>query len=137
MTKLIELAERCMAAREPDRELDIEIALAQPEKFFNAGPYYDGAPDRIGRIDEEGERSVPGNGPDMLVPRYTASLDAAMTLIEGSGRAVADFISQAALRLQSFPLYLMAGLEYREYLARFVVAAALRAHAAVPGSEKS
>jgi hypothetical protein len=78
---LNELAARVEALAGPDREMDILIALAQPGRFFNAGPKYDGAPDRIGMINPDGSQSLPGNAPDMLVPRYTASIDAAMTLV--------------------------------------------------------
>ena len=80
--ELLDLAERCEKATGPDRELDVTIALAQPDRFFNAGPQYDGAPDSIGTIDpSDGSQSIPGNAHDMLVPRYTSSLDAAMTLV--------------------------------------------------------
>lgn len=78
---LLALAERCEAATGADRELDAAIALAQCDKFFNAGPKHEGGRDRIGVI-VGGDRCVPGNGaPDWLVPRYTASLDAALTLV--------------------------------------------------------
>jgi hypothetical protein len=89
MDKLLELAERCEAAEGADRELDIAIALGLPSatygdkagRFYNAGPYYDGADDRIGFEAEDGSTVVPGGAPDMLVRPYTASLDAAMTLV--------------------------------------------------------
>lgn len=77
-------------ATEPGRELDIEVALALPRwtygdrpcVFYNAGPYYDGGPDRIGLrfTDEEGGQTLPGQAADMLVPRFTESYDAAFRL---------------------------------------------------------
>ena len=85
-----ELADRCEAASGPDRELDIAIALAlpvwtycdKPGRFFNAGPYYEGAADRIGfKSFDDSLQSLPGNAPDMMMPRFTDSLDAAMTLV--------------------------------------------------------
>lgn len=76
-----ELIAALEAATGPSRELDVQIALAQPDKFFNAGPYYAGADDRIGRIYPDGSTSVPGNAPDGLVPKYTDSIDAALMLV--------------------------------------------------------
>lgn len=60
---------------------------------------------------------------------FLCSLDVAMTLGSGSGRSIANLLFEAMLRLQSMPLHLLAAVEYREYLARFVTAAALRARA--------
>ncbi len=85
--RLLDLAARCEAATGPDRELDVAIALSLPG-FFNAGPYYDGAKDRIGTIDVDGNKSIPGNDPLMLVRHYTASLDAAMSLVPEGQRRV-------------------------------------------------
>jgi hypothetical protein len=80
MSDLLALAERCEAAMGPDRELDVAIGLTG--KFYIAEPRYPGAEPMIGYIDEDGSRVEPGNGSqDRLVPRYTASLDAAMTLV--------------------------------------------------------
>ena len=86
---LLKLAERCEAAEGADRELDSAIALGLPSwtygekagRFYNAGPKYDGADDRIGFEADDGSTVVPGNAPDMMVPDFTASLDAAMTLV--------------------------------------------------------
>jgi hypothetical protein len=75
-----ELALRIESLTGPDREVDIAIALSQTDRFFNAGPRYEGAADRIGKI-IDGLPHVPGQAHDMLVPRYTASLDAAMGLV--------------------------------------------------------
>lgn len=98
MSELLELAARCGAAEGPDRELDIAIALALPVyrygeqlgRFYNAGPRYEGADDQIGFVTHgESERIEPGNAPDMMVPGFTASLDAAMMLVpEGWTRTV-------------------------------------------------
>jgi hypothetical protein len=119
---LLELAERCEKAAGPDRDLDIALALAQPNRFFNAGPYYEGAADRIGVIQPDGTRSLPGQGPDMLVPRYTASLDAAMTLVDD--QLVTVVMREALDRLDECfnPLD-----NYLTKLRLFVCAAALRA----------
>lgn len=78
--KLLALAEAVEKLTGPDRAVDAQIALALP-MYFNAGPAYDGAPDRIGKINADGSHSIPGNAHDMLVRAYTASLDAAMTLV--------------------------------------------------------
>jgi hypothetical protein len=66
--ELLELAERCEAATGPDRELDAEIASTLG--WANVGPGNRGG--RCGRSPE---------GTWKTVPRYTASLDAAMTLV--------------------------------------------------------
>lgn len=74
MTSLLSLAERCEAATGPDRELDGEIALASGWTFVkmkgDAQPYWrkPGVTDYFSR-----ERSGP--------PRYTESLDSALTLV--------------------------------------------------------
>lgn len=78
---LIEQLERADGA---DRGLDRAIALSMPERFFDAGPRHEYTTDHdIGQINADGTRSLPGNGPDMLAPRYTDSIDAAMTLATG------------------------------------------------------
>lgn len=63
----------------PDRDLEVEIALSQPQ-FFNAGPYYEGARDRIAMKLEDGTERIPGNEPDMLVPHYLSDTDDARKL---------------------------------------------------------
>jgi len=81
MSDLLDLAARVEALTASDRKVDVAVALVLTDQFFNAGPKYDGAPDRIGIL-RDGESVVPGNGAaDRFVPQYTASLDAAMTLI--------------------------------------------------------
>lgn len=84
--KLLELAERCEAATEPDRELDcaISLALVEPpegcrvvvsELSSQAGLIVD----RVGRI----------HGTVDYQP-FTASLDAAMTLVPEGWRFIID-----------------------------------------------
>jgi hypothetical protein len=81
---LTELAVRCECAEGPDRALDVAIGLAG--KFYVAEPRYLGAEPMIGYVDDDGSRVEPGNGAqDGLVPPYTASLDAAMTLVPTDG----------------------------------------------------
>jgi hypothetical protein len=77
---LLALAERCETATGPDRELDVAIGLTG--KFYVAEPRYPSAEPMIGYVDEDGVRVEPGNGEqDRLVPCYTASIEAALTLI--------------------------------------------------------
>jgi hypothetical protein len=70
--KLIELAERCEKASEPDRETEARIAMELAWRKTTLG--------QAGRVwyDQDGNlEAVP--------PKYTASLDAALTLLpEGS-----------------------------------------------------
>jgi hypothetical protein len=72
---LLELAERCEQATGPDRELDAEIAEASgnvPEDYQRATHYGEPRPYFWHKFEREGE----------IIPlRYTASLDAAMTLV--------------------------------------------------------
>jgi hypothetical protein len=60
--KLIELAERCEKAKKPDRELDADIALTQ------------------GWTEHPGDNWIGPHG-QISVPAFTASLDAALTLV--------------------------------------------------------
>ena len=85
MTKqrLEELAEAVGQLSEPDRETDCMIGVAVGRFHLVDPPKY-GGPD-YGYTDSDGGEVRPGHGGDQLVPRYTASLDAAMTLVpEGS-----------------------------------------------------
>jgi hypothetical protein len=72
---LLELADRCEQATGPDRELDAEIAEASgnmPEDYQRATHYGEPRPYFWHKFEHEGE----------IIPlRYTASLDAAMTLV--------------------------------------------------------
>jgi hypothetical protein len=83
--KLLELASRCEQATGPDRELDAAIAL-EACGFYIAAPRYEGDPVAYGYTDKDGIRVEPGHGGMQLVPNFTASLDAAMSLVpEGAG----------------------------------------------------
>ena len=76
------LIKRLEALDAPCRECDVLIALTMPDRFFDNGPRneYTDIHD-IGTFNDDGSRSLPGNGPLMLVPAYTASIDVAMTLV--------------------------------------------------------
>lgn len=83
MSKLLELAERVERAEGPDRRLDVAIAIAVDWTYpsmmapLRVTVAWRGE-DAIDSIAEEAER------PDSLLkylPRYTASIDAAMTLV--------------------------------------------------------
>ena len=88
MTGLLELAEQVEAATGPDRELDCLIAVAALG-FFEVAPRWEGGPIGYGYINKDGERIEPGHGGDQLVRKFTASLDAAMTLVpEGVGAEI-------------------------------------------------
>jgi hypothetical protein len=81
MSGLEEFALRCEQATGADRELDCAIAvglgLAEVIELR-------GAPAWATR-NSDGGLNIPGNAPDMLVKDYTASLDAAMTLVPEGG----------------------------------------------------
>jgi hypothetical protein len=78
--ELLELATRVEALTGPDRDVDVLIGLTG--RFYVAEPRCPGAEPMIGYVDDDGSRVEPGNGAqDSLVPRYTASLDAAMSLL--------------------------------------------------------
>lgn len=86
---LSSLLERVKAASGPDRELDCAIAIAV-DGFFIDGADYKGRP-KYCYLDERGQNS-PGQGHDMLVRCYTASLDAALALVERAKPAWAGLI---------------------------------------------
>lgn len=74
--KLLALALRCEQATGPDRELDAQIAPVQGLRVVDEGH-------PIGRM------CYDDIGSAQLMPRYTASLDSAMTLVpEGWGFSV-------------------------------------------------
>lgn len=81
MADLSELLERVKAATGPDRELDCEIAIAV-DGYFTLPPRWDGGPIGYGYVDADGTLIHPGHGGDQLVKRYTASIDAALALVE-------------------------------------------------------
>ena len=113
-SELEQLAARCEAAEGPDRELDIAIALAlstyrygdRVGRYYNAGPKYEGGLDCIGFVThDESERIEPGNAPDMLVPEFTASLDAALTLVpEGWAVLLATSLAGSVCDVHTKPL---------------------------------
>jgi hypothetical protein len=77
--ELLALAERVKALSEPDREVDCAIGVAAG--LFRTEPNR-GWPDQLDYIQiREGRDWYPGNGFDHLVPKWTASLDAAMSLV--------------------------------------------------------
>lgn len=78
---LLSLAERVEAASGPDRELDCLIAVAAAG-YYMLPPKWEGGPIGYGYRDKEGTEIHPGHGGDQLVKRYTASIDAAMTLVD-------------------------------------------------------
>lgn len=72
------LIQRVEAAEGPDRELDAEIAVAAGTHEWRT----DAGRAVMARIEGPGQFCVPGNGgPLALVPHYTASLDAAVSLV--------------------------------------------------------
>src|SRR5688572_19992568 len=77
---LLKLAARCEAAEGADRELDCLIGVAIGRFFTQPNK---GWPERLDYCErrEDGGEVHPGHGFDQLVPRFTASLDAAMTLL--------------------------------------------------------
>jgi hypothetical protein len=84
---LLALAERVEALTGSDRDVDADIAvLAIPDRFFEAKRDWQGKR-VIGELcpqpDAPPSRSTPGSGYSgfLLVPRYTGSIDAAVTLI--------------------------------------------------------
>lgn len=87
--KRIELAERCERAAGPDREIDMEIYRSLDHAIEQSWPHWN----------KEQQ--------DMVTPEYTASLDAALTLVPpwswrvgnlASGRAFADLGTQKSLQ---------------------------------------
>ena len=72
MADLLKLAARCEAATGPDRELDRDIGLAMG--------VYD-QPEDLGCFHDPAEAVVGGGGQTFAAPEYSASLDAAMTLV--------------------------------------------------------
>lgn len=83
----------------PDREVDAEIALALD--LFETQPNK-GWPDRLdyGRREENGSVTWPGHGFDQLIPRYTASVDAAIALAE---RVLPESVARRLIVFNSSP----------------------------------
>lgn len=111
--KLLELAERCEQASGPDGNLDAaishDVVTVDWEKH---DPRWD----------------------EYLWPAYSASLDAAMTLVPAGHRQPSDVVREALSSLgRAFHLHTSwwpVITPYGEFLARYVTAAALRARAA-------
>lgn len=81
MEKLEELIAALEAATGPSRELDCAIAVAVAG-YYEIPPKWEGGPIGYGYVEDDGKRYVePGHGGDQLVRRYTASIDAAISLI--------------------------------------------------------
>jgi hypothetical protein len=123
--QLIELAERCEKATGPDRELDAEIAchapICQADYVRSASPA-----NRRGMV----TRHFNGGGRGTFVcDSYTASLDAAMTLVPEGAELVTLVLINSAGRMPS------AGIDGGEHIshaatpALALCAAALRARA--------
>lgn len=86
---LLSLADRCEAATGPDRGLDAVIAVAVGG-YFTIPPKWEGGPLSYGYVNADGEEVHPGQGGDQLVKPYTASLDAAMTLVPQTEQEATD-----------------------------------------------
>jgi len=108
MPEIEAVAELCEKATGPDRELDAEIAA------LLCG----------GKVDVAGRFWKPGVRGFCIAPRYTVSLDAAMTL---SGDDPYQVLIEAMVRC---PFASTDGNAFLKALPRFVVCAALRAHLA-------
>lgn len=76
-----ELLKRVEAASGPDQEIDCLLAVAL-DGFFEIEPKWDGGPIGYGYVNDDGTRIEPGHGGAQLVHRYTASIDAALALVE-------------------------------------------------------
>lgn len=74
------MLERLEKATGPDRELDCLLAVAIGG-FHTKPPKYEGGDVLYCRYDQDGTLIMPGQAGDMMVPRYTASIDAALTLM--------------------------------------------------------
>lgn len=80
----LELAERCEAATGPDRELDAMIAVATDWRWDD---WEEGESTARGQAEKHGLDWLVGRAKDGMasmwrhMPRYTASLDAAVTLV--------------------------------------------------------
>jgi len=74
-----DLIEKLEKLEGPDREADCQIGVAVDGFVTEERPYKGVI---YCRLDPDGTFTCPGQGADMLVPRYTASLDAAVALVE-------------------------------------------------------
>lgn len=133
MSALATLAERIEQAEGPSRELDAEIWLAlhqpgyrYPDEVLNRTP--SSRQEAVGRFTHD------GYGGGSAAPAYTASLDAAMTLVPDGHASPSDFVREALVGLNKrFSLHIMHWpllTPFSEHLARYICAAALRARGA-------
>jgi hypothetical protein len=84
MNALLELAERCEQATGPDRELDVRMGEAIDLQAYEGFGIRDTL--RLGSIERAVEMAESHqNIWNTALPRYTASLDAAMTLVDDEG----------------------------------------------------
>lgn len=104
--RLLALAARCEAAEGPDRELDIAVFHATEQGFI-------------------------ADGWDHLYPLYTASLDAAMTLIPADLFPTIDFVTKRVwIRdAKGFDVAWGSAHGFAATVTLSICAAALRAHA--------
>ena len=133
---MISLAERCEAAAGKDRDLDWLLHRERHAKLIDDTTYCYFGPEKDGRWLTY---RMPHRWPwsRALAPRYTKSIDAAMTLAtdpclrkfggpSGMLREAMDRLgSRFALHMRRWPN----GENYGEWLARFICAASLRARA--------
>ena len=138
---LLALAERVEALTEPDREVDAEIACA-----LRIGP---NLPDWALRWDGDWTPTIAGHavlrhlddspGPSFKSREYTASLDAAMTLVPEGRDWMLDNFDGPHDRRCSSSVFNRPGALYEDFEAfaatpaLALTAAALRAHAAIAG----
>ncbi len=129
-------ADRCEAATGPDREIDCLIWAAVIHggfKWAGNSLYVPSCDLRIGAIDPgKVARNFTCYQPN--VPAYTASIDAAMSMVQEGHQQPSDIVRAALDRLgKKFNLHCSWWpiiTPYTEYLARYIAAAALRARAA-------
>jgi hypothetical protein len=133
MSDLLKLAERCEAATGHDRELDVELAVVaglirDPE--FERGYFY-GAGNNCDYVLERGDYDHGNNAPEL--PYYTASLDAAMTLVpDGAKVTTQTFGGPGPMALVEPNERFASG----STLALALCAAALKARASMSHGEK-
>ncbi|UIJ43748.1 hypothetical protein LZK98_11665 [Sphingomonas cannabina] len=123
--QLLALASRVEAAT-ADRELDAEVALARGIVRERDGDSFFGHRDHSVMVLERDYYDHGGNAPEL--PHYTASLDAAMTLVDDY--EIASTLDEAMERVSRNGW--QEG-DYRGALIRAFVAAALRAAANMEG----
>jgi len=136
---LLALADRCEQASGPDREIDFSIFRALHPEY--AGPEWKPYGNGLRHINDSSDmRCLPA--PEMTPPRWTASLDAALTLVRSVkcfiaalGDIAADGLPGCCLCVSTDPVHEIWGIalgggDPDGKLARATVSAALRALAA-------